>query len=152
MFPDRVAVFRGQTGIRDRHTKSRQTGKGSPLPACRLCFYDSVGARPKRSIPVSKQLYTQDRRLCKAHDGDFVAVAAERRVPGAVGPEAAFLHGKIVPVGLLRVAGKCGSFPSFSKWWSSALAPAPRKVFEFFRFLENEIFISILQKHGRKFA
>jgi hypothetical protein len=25
-------------------------------------------------------------------------------------------------------------------------------VFEFFRFLENEIFISILQKHGRKFA
>lgn len=39
MFPDRVAVFHGQTDIRDRHTKSRQTGKGSPpsrLPAMLL--------------------------------------------------------------------------------------------------------------------
>ena len=46
----------------------------------------------------------------------------------------------------------CGSFPSFSKWWSSALAPAPGKCVLIFRFLKNEIFISILQKHGRKFA
>lgn len=42
MFPDgaaRAAAFRGQTGIRDCHTKSRQTGKGSPpsrLPAMLL--------------------------------------------------------------------------------------------------------------------
>jgi hypothetical protein len=45
-----------------------------------------------------------------------------------------------------------GRFPLFQNGGAALLLRRQRKVFEFFRFLENEIFISILQKHGRKFA